>query len=63
VPDEDRINPAPAAAFSMMMLATTERGDAYTFEEFDSMFKNAGFSRSEIHAIPPSFQKVIVSYP
>lgn len=63
VPDENRVTPPPAAAFSMMMLATTERGDAYTFPEFDSMFRNAGFSRSEVHAIPPSFQKVVVSYP
>jgi ubiquinone/menaquinone biosynthesis C-methylase UbiE len=63
VPDEDRIHPPPAGAFSMMMLATTERGDAYTFREFDSMFRNAGFSRSEIHEIQPSFEKVVVSYP
>lgn len=63
VPDENRVTPPPAAAFSMMMLATTERGDAYTFPEFDSMFRNSGFSRSEVHAIPPSFQKVVVSYP
>lgn len=62
VPNEDRISPATAAAFSLMMLGTTEAGDAYTFSEFDRMFHNAGFSASEIHAIGPFPSRVILSH-
>jgi ubiquinone/menaquinone biosynthesis C-methylase UbiE len=62
VPNEDRISPSIPAAFSLVMLATTPSGDAYTFQQLDSMFRNAGFSRSELHPLPPSPQQVILSY-
>ena len=45
----------------MMMLGTTEGGDAYTFSEFDRMFRNAGFNRSEIHPLPPTPGQIIIS--
>ena len=61
VPNEDRVTPPDAAGFSMMMLAGTPSGDAHTFAELERMFANAGFSRSTIHAIPPSIQHVVVS--
>jgi SAM-dependent methyltransferase len=61
VPNEDRISPPDAAAFSLMMLGSTPSGDAYTFSELDQMFKNAGFSRSEMHPLPPSIQQVVIS--
>ena len=48
VPNTDRVTPATAAAFSMMMLATTPAGDAYTFAELESISKNAGFARTEL---------------
>jgi ubiquinone/menaquinone biosynthesis C-methylase UbiE len=48
VPNPDRVTPPMAAAFSMMMLATTPAGDAYTFAELESMSKTAGFSRVEL---------------
>jgi ubiquinone/menaquinone biosynthesis C-methylase UbiE len=60
VPNEDRVSPPAAAAFSLMMLGTTASGDAYTFSEFDRMFRNAGFSSSQAHALPGP-EKVIVS--
>ncbi len=61
VPDEDRVSPPMAAAFPLVMLGTTEAGDAYTFSEFERMFANAGFSRSELReGLPPS--RFIVSY-
>jgi 2-polyprenyl-3-methyl-5-hydroxy-6-metoxy-1,4-benzoquinol methylase len=60
VPNEDRVSPPAAAAFSLMMLGSTPSGDAYTFSEFDTMFRNAGFSGSQAHALPGP-QKVIVS--
>jgi 2-polyprenyl-3-methyl-5-hydroxy-6-metoxy-1,4-benzoquinol methylase len=62
VPNEDRVSPPLPAMFSMMMLSTTARGDAYTFSEFERMFRNAGFGRSELHDLPMSPQRVIVSY-
>ena len=62
VPNEDRVSPPVAASFSMMMLGTTPSGDAYTFSEYDRMFRNIGFSSSELHALPPTFQQVVISY-
>jgi 2-polyprenyl-3-methyl-5-hydroxy-6-metoxy-1,4-benzoquinol methylase len=62
VPNEDRISPPDAAAFSVMMLGSTPSGDAYTFSELERMFANAGFSRSEIHPLPPSIQQVVISH-
>jgi SAM-dependent methyltransferase len=47
VPNPDRVTPPSAAAFSMIMLATTASGDAYTFAELESMAKEAGFTRVE----------------
>ncbi|MBZ5604648.1 MAG: methyltransferase domain-containing protein [Acidobacteriia bacterium] len=61
VPNDDRITPPVPAAFSMMMLASTERGDAYTFREFDSMFQQAGFGASTIQAVPNSPMQLIVT--
>lgn len=60
VPEEDRVSPPTAASFALVMLGTTPSGDAYTFKEFDAMFREAGFSRSEAHPSPP--QQIIVSY-
>jgi 2-polyprenyl-3-methyl-5-hydroxy-6-metoxy-1,4-benzoquinol methylase len=62
VPNEDRISPPDAAAFSVMMLGSTPSGDAYTFSELEKMFENVGFSRSELHPLPPSIQQVVISY-
>jgi SAM-dependent methyltransferase len=61
VPNEDRVSPPAAAAFSMVMLGTTESGDAYTFSEHDRMFRNSGFVHSEVHQLPPSPGQVIIS--
>ncbi|MBM4075164.1 MAG: class I SAM-dependent methyltransferase, partial [Planctomycetes bacterium] len=62
IPNEDRISPASTATFALTMLATTARGDAYTFAEYDHMFQKAGFVRSEFHSIIPTPQQAIVSY-
>ncbi len=61
VPNDDRVSPLGVAGFSLVMLAGTPSGDAYTFAEFDRMFKNAGFSKSEIHELPQVVQQLIVS--
>jgi hypothetical protein len=62
VPNEDRISPPPSAMFSLVMLSSTPKGDAYTFKEFDEMLKSAGFSRNELHQLQPTPQQVIISY-
>lgn len=62
VPNEDRISPPDAAAFSVMMLTSTPSGDAYTFSELERMFANAGFSRSTLHPLPPTIQQVVISH-
>ena len=62
IPNPDRVSPPQAAAFSMMMLGTTPTGDAYTFSELETMFRNAGFARNEMHELPPTIERVIVSY-
>lgn len=61
VPNEDRVTPPEVAGFSMVMLVGTPSGDAYTFPELERMAANAGFSRSTIHALPPTFQQVVIS--
>ena len=61
VPNEDRVTPPDAAAFSVMMLTTTPSGDAYTFAELEQMASNAGFARSTLHPLPPTIQQVVVS--
>ncbi len=62
VPNEDRISPPIAATFAMMMLGTTPSGDAYTFSEYERMFRNAGFSSSELRPLPPTPQQAVISY-
>jgi ubiquinone/menaquinone biosynthesis C-methylase UbiE len=62
VPNDDRISPPDAAAFSVTMLASTPRGDAYTFRELEQMFANAGFVRSEVQPLPASIEQFVVSY-
>ena len=62
IPEPDRVTPPATAGFALVMLATTARGDAYTFAEFQAMFARAGFPRSEFHALPPTTQQAVVSY-
>jgi hypothetical protein len=61
VPDEDRVSPPTAASFSLLMLAGTDAGDAYTFSEYDKMFQSTGFGRTTFHTIPEMPQQVLVS--
>ena len=44
VPNEDRVSPPMAAAFSLTMLATTASGDAYTLRDLETMYRAAGFA-------------------
>ena len=62
VPNPDRITPPTAAAFSMMMLATTPRGDAYTFVELENISKNAGFTRVELAPPEIGLDRLVIAY-
>lgn len=61
VPNEDRVSPPMSAAFAMTMLGSTAEGDAYPFSLLASMFRDAGFSSSEIHPLLPTPQSAVVS--
>jgi 2-polyprenyl-3-methyl-5-hydroxy-6-metoxy-1,4-benzoquinol methylase len=61
VPNSDRVTPPPAAAFSLVMLASTPAGDAYTFEEFSNMLTDAGFEGPSLHPLPASMNVAIIA--
>jgi len=61
VPNEDRVTPPTAAAFSLIMLAQTDAGDAYTFSQYEKIFANAGFQKTTLHPIPEMPQQALVS--
>jgi len=61
VPNEDRVSPPMSATFPLVMLASTARGDAYTFAELDQMLRAAGFGQSKLHQPEDSAQQIIVS--
>ncbi len=61
VPNEDRVSPPTPAAFSLIMLAHTNAGDAYTFTEYETMFGHAGFGKTTIHPITGTPQTVLIS--
>ncbi len=60
VPNEDRISPQ-SAWFSIVMLATTPSGDAYTFSDYSKMLMNAGFSPPTQYSLPMSIETVLIS--
>jgi 2-polyprenyl-3-methyl-5-hydroxy-6-metoxy-1,4-benzoquinol methylase len=62
VPNEDRVSPPMAAGFSLTMLATTAFGDAYTFRELESMYREAGFGRISAHPVPTGPQTLVVGH-
>jgi len=62
VPNDDRVTPPQPGAFAFIMLNTTPSGDAYTFTEYQEMFREAGFEKSEVHQPPGLPQSVIQSH-
>jgi len=61
VPNADRITPPDAASFSLVMLATTAAGDAYTFAELEEMLRQAGFGNAVAHSLPPSSATAVIA--
>jgi len=43
VANPDRVSPSPDATFALTLLATSARGDVYTFQEYSQMLRAAGF--------------------
>ena len=61
IPNPDRVTPPDAASFSLVMLATTAAGDAYTFEEFNDMLSQAGFRDAQQYPLPPSVATAVIA--
>jgi len=61
VPNVDRVTPPEAASFSLVMLATTAAGDAYTFAELNDMLKQSGFDQARQHPLPPSAATAVIA--
>lgn len=62
VPNPDRITPPTAAAFSMMMLATTPSGDAYTLPELHSISTSAGFARVDLAPPEIGLDRLVIAW-
>jgi len=52
---------AGASLFALTMLATTESGDAYTYAEYQRMFRAAGFTQTECADLEPTMQQVVIA--
>jgi 2-polyprenyl-3-methyl-5-hydroxy-6-metoxy-1,4-benzoquinol methylase len=61
VPNEDRVSPPIAAAFSLQMLGATESGEAYTFSDLDGMLAAAGFSNRRLQPLVPTPQTLVTA--
>jgi 2-polyprenyl-3-methyl-5-hydroxy-6-metoxy-1,4-benzoquinol methylase len=61
VPNEDRVSPPVAAGFSLTMLGNTERGDAYTESQYQSMLKNSGFNNVTLKPMAPMPETLVVA--
>jgi hypothetical protein len=51
-----------AAAFAMTMLGTTASGDAYTFREYEGMYRDAGFARVTSDPVPNAPHTIVTGY-
>jgi ubiquinone/menaquinone biosynthesis C-methylase UbiE len=61
VPNPDRISPPGSAGFSLVMLATTPEGDAYTLAEYADMLSRSGFEAPKLHPLPASVNQAVIS--
>lgn len=61
IPNDDRVSPPAEALFSLVMLAATPSGDAYTFSELKKICEDAGFSRNVHVPLPPTPQHLVIS--
>ena len=60
VPNPDRVSPPGIADFSLVMLATTPEGRAYTFPEYEAMMLDAGLKSPKLYPLPPSLHSAVI---
>ena len=61
IPDDDRLGPPDAVRFGTVMLSSTPAGDAWTFAEYRTMLRNAGYAEPTLHELPPSPARVVIA--
>jgi SAM-dependent methyltransferase len=61
IPNDDRVTPPAAASFALTMLSMTDGGDAFTFNDLDAMFREAGFGASTLHELKRSPERVVIT--
>lgn len=61
IPNDDRVTPPEQAAFALIMLATTGEGDAYTFAEYDRIYRSAGFAHNTLIRLDAAPESLIIS--
>jgi 2-polyprenyl-3-methyl-5-hydroxy-6-metoxy-1,4-benzoquinol methylase len=61
VPNDDRVSPPVPAMFSLTMLGSTPKGDAYTFAEYGAMCRNAGFEAPKLIPLEPMPESLLVA--
>jgi len=62
VPDDARTAHEPALMFAVIMLSTTERGNAYTMADYRPWLEGAGFRDLGLHPVPMGGSSVIVAH-
>lgn len=60
---EDRVSPAQAAMFGLVMLATTTAGDVFSESQLSDMLADAGFTVDEVFELPSTMFHVLIATP
>jgi hypothetical protein len=50
-----------ASSFSMVMLINTDAGEAFTFPEYESMCRNAGYKNATLQTIADLPQRLVIA--
>ena len=59
IPNEDHISPPISVTFGLIMLTTTQAGNAYAFSEYNGILDRVGFSKVEMRPLPPTPFRVV----
>jgi hypothetical protein len=62
VPDDVRAVQEPALMFAVIMLATTARGNAYTFAEYRRVLEDAGFRDLSLPPVEMSGSALMIAH-
>jgi 2-polyprenyl-3-methyl-5-hydroxy-6-metoxy-1,4-benzoquinol methylase len=61
IPNEDRVSPPMPASFALTMLTATPSGDVYTFSQYETMLKAAGFHGAKMVDLAPMPPRMIIA--